>query len=106
MRFNKIFNEKKKFNDYYYRPDKEEFDYKDFLLIDKTLRKKLKIKRVGKIHGIYSLLWKYSILSIFFTLVYDESYGIFLTVEKEEDEKLLDIIIEKLSMSLDAFNNS
>ncbi len=102
MRFKKIFNEKRKLNDYHYCPSKEDADYKDFLLIDKTLRKKLKIKRIEKIHGIYSLLWKYSILSIYFTLVYDESYGIFLTGEKEEDEKLLDIIIEKLSMSLDA----
>jgi hypothetical protein len=97
MRFDKLYNEKKKLNDYYYCPNKEEIDFSDFLMIDKKLRKVLKIKRTEKIQGIYSILWKYSVLGMFFTLVFDESYGVFLTAEKEEDEGLLDIIVEKLS---------
>lgn len=97
MKFEKIYNEKKKLNDYHYQSDKEDADFKDFLLIDKRLRKYLKIKRKKKIHGIYSIIWKYSVLGMCFALVFDESYGVFLTAEKEEDEGLLDIIVEKLS---------
>jgi hypothetical protein len=97
MRFDKLYNEKKKLNDYYYCPNKEEIDFSDFLMIDKKLRKDLKIKRIEKIQGIYSILWKYSVLSTVFTLVFDESYGVFLTAEKEEDEGLLDIVVKKLS---------
>jgi hypothetical protein len=97
MKFVKIYNENKKLNRYFYQSDKEDDDFKDFLLIDKRLRKDLKIKRKKKINGIYSIIWTYSVMGVFFALVFDESYGISLTVEKEEDEGLIDIIVEKLS---------
>lgn len=97
MRIEKVLNNKENKNDYYFITNQgSELTYNEFKILDNKLRKNLNVKRIRKVNGIFSFFWEYLILDSHIFLIYDDSYGVFITAEKKEDEPLLELIIEKL----------